>query len=66
MKFKLSEDEVRLLKILEKSGGIASVDRIASEMKLTSDKVAALALNISLKGLLSLKTEEDSIITLTD
>ncbi len=66
MKFKLSEDEVKLLKILKKSGGIASVDRIALEMELTSDKVAALALNMSLKDLLSLKTEEDSVITLTD
>ncbi len=66
MKFKLSEDELKLLKILEKLGGNAPVDTIASEMGLTSDKVVTLALNMSSKGLLILKTEEDHIIMLTD
>jgi phenylalanyl-tRNA synthetase alpha chain len=66
LKIKLSEDELKLLKILEKFGGDAPVDRIASEMGITSDKVATLALNMSSKDLLSLRTEEDCIITLTD
>ncbi|MEM2447833.1 MAG: phenylalanine--tRNA ligase subunit alpha [Candidatus Bathyarchaeia archaeon] len=66
MKFRLSEDEARLLKVLEKLGKDAPVELVASEMKLPSDKVFTLALNLSLKGLLSIRTKEDSVITLTD
>lgn len=66
MKFRLSEEEARLLRILGKLGGTAPVDLVASEMKLAPDKIITLAMNMRLKGFITLKVEEDVIITLTD